>query len=205
MILSRRLIPALGLLLTVMAAPVAMAQQPPPPVTAADRILGRADAPVTVIEYSSFICPHCARWHLEVLPAFKARFIDTGQVRLVYRDVPTDPIQLSATAAGVGRCAAPERFFDVAQALMQGQAALRAGGEASAWFRPALEASGRSVEELSACLEGPEPMAAVQADMAGAAEAGVMGTPSFFVNGQAVADGQIETLAAAIEPLLAKD
>lgn len=205
MILSRRLIALLALLLATMAAPVAMAQQPPPAVTAADRILGRDDAPVTVIEYSSFICPHCARWHLEVLPAFKARFIDTGQVRLVYRDLPTNPIQLSATAAGVGRCAAPGRFFDVAQALMQGQAAMHASGDASAWFGPAIEATGRPIEEIAACVNGGGFLPALEAEMAGAAEAGVQGTPSFFVNGHRVANGELEILSAAIEPLLAKD
>lgn len=201
---SRRLLSLMVLMLTA-AAPAALAQQPPPAVAAGERILGRADAPVTVIEYSSFVCPHCARWHLDVLPAFKARYIDSGQVRLVYRDLPTDPVGLSGPAAGVGRCAAPDRFFDVAQAFMQGQDALRASGDAAAWFGPAIEASGRSVEDLSACLNRPELMSALQAEMTAAAQAGVMGTPSFFVEGRMVADGQMATLAAAIDPLLAKD
>ena len=74
-----------------------------PAVTAADRVLGRADAPVTVIEYASFTCSHCAAWTNEVLPDFKARYIDTGKVRLVFRDLPTQPVQAAATAAAIGR------------------------------------------------------------------------------------------------------
>lgn len=70
-----------------------------PAVTAADRVMGRADAPVTVIEYASFTCSHCAHWTNDVLPQFKARYIDTGKVRLVFRDMPTPPAQIAATAA----------------------------------------------------------------------------------------------------------
>ena len=68
-----------------LAADAAAARLPATPsvpaVTAADRILGRADAPVTVIEYASFTCTHCAHWTNDVLPTFKARYIDTGKVK----------------------------------------------------------------------------------------------------------------------------
>lgn len=69
------------------------------PVTAADRSIGRADAPVTVVEYASFACNHCADWHRFVYPAFKSRFIDTGQVRLVFRNLPTLPEEMSMPGA----------------------------------------------------------------------------------------------------------
>ena len=87
------MIRSLVLMLALVAAPMAAsAQTPAPPaVTSADRVLGRADAPVTVIEYASFVCSHCAHWHKTVLPTFKTLFIDTGQVRLVYRNLPTNP------------------------------------------------------------------------------------------------------------------
>ena len=72
----------------------AAARQTLAPATAADRSIGRADAPVTVIEYASFSCHHCADWHRYVYPTFKTRFIDTGQVRLVFRNLPAGTYSL---------------------------------------------------------------------------------------------------------------
>ena len=198
----RRMLLTLTLISPMLAlASVAMAGSPPP-VTATDRILGRADAPVTVVEYASFVCPHCATWHLTVLPGFKARFIDTGQVRLVFRDLPTEPAQVAARAAAVARCAAPERYFDVAGAFMQGQAALRAGGDMGEWYGAAIAVSGKTRPEIETCLAQPSMMTNLQTSMEGATAAGVQGTPTFFVNGDIVADSSLAGLTAAITPLL---
>ncbi|HEX8469511.1 MAG TPA: thioredoxin domain-containing protein, partial [Brevundimonas sp.] len=86
------LIQRLFLVLMLATSPLAVASVASaaelPPVTANDRVLGRADAPVMVVEYASFTCSHCADWHKDVFPAFKARYIDTGKVRLVYRNLP---------------------------------------------------------------------------------------------------------------------
>lgn len=190
---------------TLGCASAAAASPPsdPPTVTSADRTLGRADAPVTVIEYASLVCPHCAQWHLEVLPAFKARFIDTGRVRLAYRDLPTPPAEVSAPAAALTRCAAADRAFDVVRALMQGQAALFEGGDVGVWFAQGVAASGRTQAEMVACVQDPATLAALRADTAAAHAAGVDGTPAFFVNGRRIQDHSLEGLAAAIEPLLA--
>ncbi len=189
---------ALGLIVAASfgAAPVARAGTLPP-VSASDRILGRADAPVTVIEYASFVCPHCADWHMMVLPEFKTRFIDTGRVRLVFRNLPTDPADEAYAAAAIGRCAAPERFFDVARSLFAGQAGMSLGG-GRAWFNAAIDASGRTRAEIADCFKDPATMAALNADVAGATAAGVTSTPSFFVNGRAVPDHSLAGLSAAV-------
>lgn len=173
-----------------------------PAVSAADRVLGRADAPVTVIEYASFTCSHCAAWTNEVLPTFKARYIDTGKVKLVFRDLPTQPVQVAATAAAIGRCAAPEKFFDVAHHFMAGQAAAFASGDARDWYMGAIALSGRTQPQIEACLAAPATGEALQHDIQTAVAAGVEGTPTFFVNGRRAADHSIETLSAAIDPLL---
>ncbi|MNT17630.1 Disulfide bond formation protein D precursor [compost metagenome] len=173
-----------------------------PAVTAADRVLGRADAPVTVIEYASFTCTHCAHWTNDVLPDFKARYIDTGKVKLVFRDLPTQPTQVAATAAAIGRCAAPGKFFDVAHYLMAGQAAAFASGDARDWYMGAIAASGRTQPQIEACLTDPATGQALQHDIEAAVAAGVNGTPTFFVNGRRAADHSIETLSAAIDPLI---
>lgn len=208
--MTRRILSLLSVLAAAsmsVAAP-ALAREPAPvsapvpAVSAADRVLGRADAPVTVIEYASFTCSHCAHWTNEVLPAFKTRYIDTGQVRLVFRDMPTAPAQVAATAAGIARCAAPGQFFNVAHSLMSGQAAAFANGDATDWFKNAIAASGRDQKQIEACLADPAVGQALKTEVESAVAAGVTGTPAFFVNGKRMADPSLETLAAAIDPLI---
>lgn len=174
----------------------------PAAVTAADRTLGSADAPVTVIEYSSFTCPHCADWANTVLPEFKTRFIDSGQVRFVYRDLPTNPGPVASLAARVSRCVAPDKAFAAIELLMAQQEAARLMRYPAGWFLNAIEVGGRSAEEVGACVEDPATQAALEAQIADAQAAGVTGTPSFFVNGKRVEDTSLDGLAAAIEPLL---
>jgi protein-disulfide isomerase len=176
----------------------AAARQALAAVTAADRSIGRTDAPVTVVEYASFACNHCADWHRFVYPAFKTRFIDTGQVRLVFRNLPTQPQDMSMPGAALALCAAPERFFDVASALMLGQDAVFRGGTREAWYAPAIAVSGRTRAELDACAVTPATLAAVNRDVDSAQAAGVTTTPSFFVNGRRVTDRSLGGLEVAI-------
>ena len=168
------------------------------PVTAADRSIGRADAPVTVVEYASFACNHCADWHRFVYPAFKSRFIDTGQVRLVFRNLPTLPEEMSLPGAALARCAAPERFFDVATALMLGQDAVFRGGTREDWYAPAIAVSGRTQAQIEACATTPATLAAINRDVDSANAAGVNTTPAFFVNGRRVTDRSLGGLEVAI-------
>lgn len=172
-----------------------------PEVTTEDRILGDAAAPVTVIEYASFTCGHCANWHEQVYPAFKARFIDTGQVRFVYRDLPTAPQNLSQTAAMVARCATAEQFPAVVASLMSGQEAMYESRDADTWLLGAVQAGALSMDQLEACLNDPGTGAELTASVQGAVAAGVTGTPTFFVNGERV-DGDLDSLEAAIAPLI---
>ena len=167
-------------------------------VTAADRSIGRADAAVTVIEYGSFACGACAQWHELVYPAFKQRFIDTGQVRFVFRHLPTLPEEVSLPGAPLAHCAAPERFFDVASALMHGQAAVLRGGTREAWYAPAVAVSGRTLAQLEACAATPETRAAIDRDIDSAHAADIHSTPSFLVNGRRVTDRSLGGLEVAI-------
>lgn len=190
-----------GLAATPSAAQVAAgrpAPVAPPAVSAADRVLGRADAPVTVIEYASFVCSHCADWHNQIYPQFKARFIDTGKVKLVFRNLPTEPANEAYAAAAIGRCAAPEKYFDVVHSFYAGQAGLFAG-QARKWFADAVAVSGRPEADIAACFDRPETLASLEADIRGAAAAGADSTPTFFVNGRRVRDHSLASLTTAIE------
>ncbi|WP_332657542.1 thioredoxin domain-containing protein [Brevundimonas sp.] len=203
--------PRLLLLLALMiAAPVASASAPAvateqvAPVSAADRSIGRADAPVTVIEYGSFACHACADWHQFVYPGFKARFIDTGQVRFVFRNLPTPPEEMSLPAHALARCAVPGKFFDVAASLMHGQAAVLRGGALDAWYAPAIAVSGRTRAQIDACAATPATRAAIERDIASAHAADVHNTPSFFVNGRRVTDRSLGGLEVAIRAAAAR-
>ncbi len=197
------LILALALLAPAVAASAsgadsALARQTVAPATTADRSIGRADAPVTVIEYASFACNHCADWHRFVYPAFKTRFIDTGQVRLVFRNLPTLPEEMSLPGAALARCAAPERFFEVASALMLGQDAVFRGGAREDWYAPAIAVSGRTQAQIEACAATPATRAAINRDIDSAHAADVHTTPAFFVNGRRVTDRSLGGLEVAI-------
>jgi protein-disulfide isomerase len=194
------LILALALLAPVVAASAApaVAVEQVAPVTAADRGIGRADAPVTVIEYASFSCHVCAGWHELVWPAFKARLVDTGQARFVFRDLPTQPEELSLSGAALARCAAPDRFFDVAAVLMHGQAAVLRGGNREDWHNPAIAVSGRTRAQIDACVTTPATRAAINRDIESAHAADVHNTPTFFVNGRRLADRSLGGLEVAI-------
>lgn len=174
------------------------AQEAVAPVTAADRSIGRADAPVTVIEYASFSCNHCADWHRFVYPVFKQRLIDTGQVRLVFRNLPTVPEEISLPGAALARCAAPERFHEVVSALMLGQDAVLRGADREDWYAPAIAVSGRTRAQLDACAATPATRDAITRDIDSAHAAGVRSTPSFFVNGRRVTDRSLGGLELAV-------
>lgn len=180
------------------ASSPAVAREALAPVTAADRSIGEADAPVTVVEYASFACPHCANWHRFVFPGFRARFIDTGQVRFVFRNLPTPPEEIALPGAALARCAAPDRFFDVASALMLGQDAVLHGGDREDWYAPAVAVSGRTRAQLDACATTPATLAAIDRDVDSAAAAGATTTPAFFVNGRRVTDRSLGGLEVAI-------
>lgn len=188
----------LGPAMTMSAPTRAVATEPVATVTAADRVMGRADAPVTVIEYASFACHHCADWHQFVFPLFKQRMIDTGQVRFVFRNLPTDPERMSLSGAALARCAAPDKFFDVTSALMRGQAAVFRGGTLDDWYAPAVAVSGRTRAQIDACAVLPATRQAIERDIQSAVAADVNTTPAIFVNGRRVTDHSLGGLEVAV-------
>jgi protein-disulfide isomerase len=199
-----RLAVLIGAAFLAVAAPAAaQSVATVPAVVAGERVIGRADAPVTVIEYASFTCPHCAQWAADVLPEFKAAYVDTGKVRLVYRDLPTAPAEPSINAALLSRCAAPEAAFAVIELLFSRQATAQSLGWPPAWLADAAQFAGRPADELIGCFENPATEAALNADVAAASAAGVRSTPSIFVDGVLVADPTLEELSRAVDARLA--
>ena len=118
-----------------------------PPVTDADFVVGNADAPVTVVVYTSFVCEPCGAWWTQVLPTLIERHIATGEARLVLRMMPTTPRQISYVAAAIAMCAAADHALNVAGALFEGQPAMVAGSPIAGWYQTGINSSGRLREE----------------------------------------------------------
>ena len=151
-----------------------------------DVTLGDPDAPVKVVEYASFTCPHCAAFHADTFKDFRAQYIETGKVHFTYREVFFDRYGL--WAAMVARCAGPERYFGVADLLYREQQNWARAGEpaaiADAIKRIGAQA-GMDQATLDACLtDGDTAQALVSWYEANAQRDGIRSTPSFLVNGE---------------------
>jgi protein-disulfide isomerase len=160
-----------------------------------DVALGSPKAPVTVIEYASVTCPHCAEWEAEVFPAFKRKYVDTGQVRYIMRELPTEPEDVAEAGFLVARCAGPQKFLDVVQTLMTAQKGLYADHDALAWLMKGAAVAGLNEAQMKACVSDPKGQKAL-ADRIEANEKAfdVKGTPTFIINGKMTGDGEM-TLA----------
>ena len=195
-------------LLIAIAAPSLALAQTVEPVRPGDRTLGSADAPVTLTVYLSTTCSHCAAWHTQDFPAFKARFVDTGQVRIAYRDLPTPPREVALVGAVMARCAPEESYDVVLDTLFRGQAQLHAlpGPPARQtvidWLSAAGLAGGLTLDQMNACFSNDASFTEVEARAEQSFADGVNTTPSFFLNGQPVPETVVRHDVAAFEPLI---
>ena len=181
-------------------APVVLGQDAAAP---SDRqTLGDPDAPVTIVEYASLTCPHCANYHNETFPALKERYVDTGKVRYVYRDFPLD--QRALDAAVVAHCAEPDEYFDFLDVLFERQAHWAGAQDHVSALVLLAKLGGLPEERVRACLADEELQSAIlQQRLEGQNQHGVRSTPSFVIGGQTYAgDRGIEEFAGLIDPLL---
>ena len=148
--------------------------------------MGKATAPVTLVEYASVTCGHCATFNEEVLPELKRKHIDTGQVRYVFREFLTDPAPVAAAGFLVARCAGPDRYFAVVDSIMRSQQQMFEGGGAN--VRPTLlrvaQSAGMTEQQFDACVSDQDALKEVAARTESAVKAGINGTPSFLINGK---------------------
>jgi len=147
-----------------------------------DHVLGDAKAPITLIEYASFTCPHCAHFHTQILPDIKKKWIDTGKVKLVYRDFPLD--QVAAKAAQIAECAPNDRYFGVIDLIFRGQPTWATGSDPIAELAKPLRIAGMGENEIKACLANEAKANEVIADVRGGEVLGVNSTPTLFIDGQ---------------------
>ncbi|HJQ60584.1 MAG TPA: DsbA family protein [Vineibacter sp.] len=176
---------------TASAAPerqpvVQLAQATVPPelqVMAGDHTMGKADAPVTLVEYASMTCGHCAQFHNAILPELKKKHVDTGKVRFVYRDFPLDSLALQA--AQIAECAGNERYFGVVDLIFQTQAQWLAAKEPIAELGKSLRIAGMGEADIKACLANEKVATDIVAERKIAEDKlKVSSTPTLFINGQ---------------------
>ena len=166
--------------------------------------MGDPNASITVIEYASYTCPHCARFHEDVFKDLKTNYIDTGKINFVYREFYFD--RLGLWAGMLARCAGPDGYFDVANLLYEQQADwARAGDPAdvvTALRRLGLSA-GMSGEQIDACLQDGDKAQAMVAVFQQNAEAdNVRATPSFFINGEPYSNMSYADFSALLNEML---
>ena len=148
-----------------------------------EQALGNPDAPVTIIEYASLTCPHCATFHTDVLPDLKERFIATGKVRLVYRDFPLDQSALAGSI--VAHCGGPDRFFSYIDVLMRDQARWSRAADPRAALMSIGKLGGLSDSEIEACFADKELVDSILQGRLDAQDAyDINSTPSFVINGE---------------------
>jgi protein-disulfide isomerase len=149
---------------------------------ASEAVLGPADAPVTVVEYASMTCPHCAAFHAKAMLALKQEYIDKGRIRLIYRDFPLDGMALKA--AMVARCGGEDRFFAFVDVIYGQQQRWARAPDPVAALKQLVQIGGLTSEEVDACLADKALETAIlQRQLAGQNEHQVESTPTFIVNG----------------------
>lgn len=147
-----------------------------------DHVLGDPNAPITLIEYASLTCPHCAHFSVAVLPELKKKWIDTGKVKLIYRDFPLD--QTALKAAQLAECAGKDKYFGVIDMTFETQPKWATASDPIAELSKSLRIAGMGDAEVKACLANDAVANAVVADYRGGETLGVNSTPTLFINGQ---------------------
>ncbi len=149
-----------------------------------DHVLGKPDAPITIVEYASLTCPHCGAFHRDVLPQVKKEWIDTGKAKLVYRNFPLNAQAL--TAAKLAECMQGERYFGLLDVLFQ-QMDRWAVQDPLPGLTRLGKLGGLGEEQIKACLsDAAAEKRILQKQLIGQQQLGVSSTPTFFVNGRKI-------------------
>jgi protein-disulfide isomerase len=163
--------------------------------------LGSPTAKVQVVEYASLSCGHCAHWNQDVFPQLKAKYIDTGKVRFVFREFLTPPNEFAAAGYLLARRVGQARYFEVLDAIFKQQAAIFESQDLWGGLLKVGKSFGLTEAQFTAALNDKAALAALNARVAKAAERdGIEGTPTIIVNGNRfVGPIPMETLVAAID------
>jgi protein-disulfide isomerase len=168
---------------------------------AGDVVLGSDQAPVTIIEYASMTCPHCAHFSENTFPELKKRYIDTGKVRYTLREFPLDP--LAAAGFMLARCAGKDKYMPIVETLFAKQQQWVVKDPVPP-LKEIAKQFGFTEESFNQCLANQKVLDDIQTVRDRAAQKlGVNSTPTFFINGKRlVGDVSIDEMAKVIDPYL---
>jgi len=166
-----------------------------------DKVLGADNAPVTIVEYASVTCPHCATFHQQTYPTLKSKYIDTGKVRLIFREFPTQPAPVAIAGFMLARCAG-DKYYPMLDAIFDQQKSW-AQDPYQGFLRIARQA-GFTQEAFETCLKDSNLAEQIQqVAQRGNTEFKVESTPTFFINGKRYVGGMSPAeLEKILEPLL---
>ena len=158
-------------------------------------------SPVTIVEYASMTCGHCATFHAKTYPVLKQRYIDTGKVKYIMREFPLDP--LAAAGFMLARCAGKDKYYPMIEVLFAKQNEWAVQQPIPPLTAIAKQA-GFTQEKFESCLSDQKILDGIEATRAhGSQKLGVNSTPTFFVNGKVMRGAvTIEELEKEILPLL---
>ena len=172
-----------------------------------DHVIGDANAGHTLIVYASVVCGHCGRWFEEDYPIIKERLIDTGQLRLVFREFPTQPADIAFMGFQIANCAAPEDYFDAIVYQFQTQKEtfekLRTGEGRTRFLEIADKAGVETEDDMLACFESDEGKARIETSMKRAQAGKIDAVPALILDGALMPgiNGAREVLMALGEPV----
>ncbi|MDP3491930.1 MAG: thioredoxin domain-containing protein [Hyphomonadaceae bacterium] len=180
----------------------------PVPVTPVlgDVPIGDANAPVTMLEYAALTCSHCRDFWKWELPKLKSQYLDTGRVKLIYRDFPIDEAGMGVLFASVSRCGGEAKYVDMVDEFFTRQYDLLTSAQSGSAL-PVLNEIGAkfglSPEQVMTCIDHqPDLKASILKSQQDASAKGVRGTPTVFINDELVANPTWENIVAAIEAKL---
>ncbi|WP_419319800.1 thioredoxin domain-containing protein [Caulobacter sp. ErkDOM-E] len=184
----------------VLAAGPAMARAAPLPAAPGDMVMGSPKAPVQLVVFASPSCPHCGHWWNDDLPAIRKAYIDTGKVRLVFREFLTGPVEFAAAAFLLARRVGAPRYFAVLDAVFARQTIILQGGELWEGLLAIGKDFGLTEAQFTAALQDQQALAALneRVEIAGVRDK-VQVTPTFILDGRKV-PGELtaESLKAAL-------
>lgn len=167
-------------------------------MTPDDMVLGSTNARVTLIEYASAACPHCAHFHETVFPQLKANYIDTGKVFFIFRETLTEPAAVALAGFQVARCngATTDQYFSRIREIFADQQQMFATGTMQGVLNTLNEVgahNGLSAEQVMQCIQDPAGQQRIARFDTGSTQFNVTGTPTFILNGQKVEDPAVTT------------
>lgn len=175
----------------------------------ADMSLGNPEAAVTVIEYASLTCPHCATFHETVYPTIKENYIDTGKIHYIFREFPTAPAELSVVGSMLARCAADkggtEAYFLVLDALFKTQRTWIFGENPRAELVKVANQAGMDEAAFDTCVRREELLELINANVTeGSDKYNINSTPSFVLNGALRHFSNVDDFSQALDEALEK-